>query len=118
MTAMAKEQDTAGWRFYMRQIELLQAENIEELLATHYTDDGQLIAVDWSVQGHGALRQAFKTYLESIGSFTVETEKFHETDDSIFFEATMNTEKAGVRKVYDAFVFRDGKISHHFTGVR
>jgi hypothetical protein len=115
---MADERDTAGWRFYLRQIELLQAKNVEELLATHYTDDGQLIAVEWSVRGHDALRQAFTAYLESIGAFTVETEKFHETDDSIFFEATMNTEKAGLRRVYDAFVLRDGKISHHFTGVR
>jgi hypothetical protein len=115
---MSDEHNTAGWRFYKRHIELLQERNIDELLATHYDPDAQLVAVEWSVRGHDALRQAFAGYLDSIGEFTVDTERFHETDDSVFFEATMHTAGAGVRKVYDAFVLRDGRISHHFTGIR
>jgi hypothetical protein len=46
----------------------------------------------------------------------VSTDKFVETDDSLFFEATVNT-NFGQAKVFDAWVLRDGKISHHFTGV-
>ena len=54
-----------------------------------------------------------------IGDFTLRsTDNFHESEDAIILEATMDTEKTGERKVYDCFVMRDGKISHHFTGVR
>jgi hypothetical protein len=46
------------------------------------------------------------------------TDKYTETDDTIFFEATVVTGAFGEAKVYDAFVLRDGKATHHFTGVK
>ena len=45
------------------------------------------------------------------------TDKFAETEDSIFFEATVET-KLGVVQVYDAFVLRSGKATHHSTGMK
>ena len=44
------------------------------------------------------------------------TDKFTSTGDSIFLEATVES-AMGQARVYDAFVLRDGKITHHFTGV-
>ena len=38
------------------------------------------------------------------------------SDDAILFEATIATD-AGTARVYDAFVLRDGKATHLFTGV-
>jgi hypothetical protein len=54
-----------------------------------------------------------------IGDFTLDsTEQFHKTDTAVILEATLTTEKAGIRKVWDVFMLRDGKISHHFTGLK
>jgi hypothetical protein len=44
-------------------------------------------------------------------------DQFVETEDTIFFEATVRTAMGQV-KVYDAFVLSDGKATHHFTGVK
>jgi hypothetical protein len=44
-------------------------------------------------------------------------DQFVETDDTIFFEATVRT-AAGHAKVYAAFVLRDGKATRHFTGLK
>jgi hypothetical protein len=54
-----------------------------------------------------------------VGPFTVRsTDKFNTIDDAIMLEAILDTTNAGERKVWDAFIMRDGKISHHITGVR
>jgi hypothetical protein len=45
------------------------------------------------------------------------TDKFTETEDTIFFEATVET-RLGVAQVYDAFVLKNGKATHHFTGMK
>jgi len=47
----------------------------------------------------------------------VSTDKFTETEDSIYFEATVET-KLGVVRVYDVFLLNDGKATHHFTGLK
>jgi hypothetical protein len=56
-------------------------------------------------------------YLERLGTLKLKsTDKFTETDDSIFFEATIITQ-LGEARVYDVFMLRDGKATHHFTGL-
>src|SRR5207249_3266606 len=78
--------------------------------------DAVLISFDVTIRGREALREYFRTYLERLGTLTVtSTDKFTETEDSIFFEATVASNLGTVR-VYDAFVLRDGKISYHFAG--
>ena len=116
---MSEERDTAGWKFYQKHLNFFYTRDIEGLVQSDYHEDAELVTVDWSARGRDALRQIFTGYLEMIGDFKVRTtEKFHETDDAIMLEATMDTQKAGERKVYDIFVMRAGKITHHFTGVR
>ncbi|MEP7105930.1 MAG: nuclear transport factor 2 family protein [Chloroflexota bacterium] len=69
------------------------------------------------VRGRDALKAHFGPYLERLpGLQLVSTDKFRETEDTIFFEATVNIDPGTVR-VCDAFVLRDGKATHHFTGV-
>ena len=59
----------------------------------------------------------FRDYIEMLGDIVVEsTDKFAETDDAILFEATVRS-TLGLARVYDAWVLRDGQITHHFTGV-
>jgi len=104
-------------RLYEAQIAYLVAGDVEGLIDNQYTDDAQLVSFDNQIKGNAALKVYFKGYLQMLGSIeVVSTDRFVETDDSVFFQATVNTQ-LGQAKVYDAWVLRDGKISHHFTGV-
>ena len=104
-------------RFYEAQIQYLVAGDVEGLIDNQYTEDAQLVSFDNQIKGNAALKEYFKGYLQMLGSLeVVSTDRFVETDDSLFFQATVNTQ-LGQAKVYDAWVLRDGKISHHFTGV-
>ena len=106
-----------GRRFYEEQLAYLAAKDVEGLVANHYNDDAVLMSFDVTVRGREALQDYFRAYLKRLGTLTVtSTDKFVETEDAIFFEATV-TSNLGAVRVYDAFVLRDGKISYHFAGV-
>jgi hypothetical protein len=104
-------------QFYEAQIRYLVAGDVEGLIDNQYTDDATLVSFDNQIHGNAALKTYFKGYLEMLGKLeVVSTDKFVETDDALFFEATVNT-NFGQAKVFDAWVLRDGKIAYHFTGV-
>src|SRR5437868_6941927 len=106
-----------GRRFYEEQLAYLAAKDVDGLVDNHYNVDAVLVSFDVTVKGRDALREYFRTYLKRLGTLTVtSTDRFTETEDTIFFEATM-TSNLGTARVYDAFVLRDGKISYHFAGV-
>jgi hypothetical protein len=44
-------------------------------------------------------------------------DQFAETEDALFFEASVST-FLGEARVYDAVVLRDGKVTHHLTGIK
>lgn len=109
---------TPGKKFYEEQLDYLTAQDIDGLVDNHYAEDGSIIAFDYVIQGRAALKQHFQEYMEMLGYIKLKsTDKFTETDDTIFFEATVET-KLGTVEVYDAFVLKDGKITHHFTGLK
>ena len=104
-------------QFYEAQVRYLTANDVEGLIDNQYTDDATLVSFDNQITGNRALKEYFRGYLQMLGSLEVlSTDRFVETDDSLFFEATVKTDLGQVR-VFDAWVLRDGKISHHFTGV-
>jgi hypothetical protein len=110
-------EDSAKRRFYEAQIEYLVAGDVEGLIDNQYTQDATLVSFDNQIHGNAALKEYFKGYLEMLGKLeVVSTDKFVTTDDTIFFEATVNT-NFGQASVFDAWVLRDGKIAYHFTGV-
>ena len=112
---MTQESPKRG--FYEAQIRYLKAGDVDGLIDNQYTDDATLVSFDTQVTGNAALKQYFRGYLQMLGTLDVlATDRFVETDDSVFFEATVKTD-LGEARVYDAWVLRDGKISHHFTGV-
>jgi len=114
---MGTRQYVSGRQFYERQLAYLQAGDVEGLIDQHYHDDALLVGFDVTVRGRDALKEYFRRYLRQLGHLeVVSTDKFVETGDAIFLEATMRT-ALGVARVYDAFVLRDGKISYHFAGV-
>lgn len=114
---MDRCQYVSGWQFYERQLAYLQAGDVDELIDQHYHDDALLVSFEVTVRGRDALREYFRRYLQQLGQLEVlSTDKFTETGDAIFLEATMRT-ALGVARVYDAFVLREGKIAYHFAGV-
>jgi len=101
--------DTPGKDFYERQVNFLLNGDADGLVDAHYHDDAVMVTFDRTVRGHAALKAGFRAYLQAVGVEEVlSTDHFAETDDTIFFEATMRT-KLGIAHVYDAMVLRDGK---------
>ena len=113
------DQQTPGWKFYEKHLQYFYDKDVVGLVANDYNEDAIVMSYDFVVKGPEALRGLFTAYLDMIGDFTVtSTEHFRETDDAIQLEATLQTTKAGIRKVYDVFVLKNGKISYHFTGLK
>ena len=109
---------TPGRKLYDEQISLLQAGKSDAVIDSHYWPDATLISVDVIVRGTSDLKKHFRQYLKKLGTLEVKsTDKFIETDNAILLEATVKT-SLGEARVYDAFVLRDGKITHHFTGTK
>jgi hypothetical protein len=107
---------TPGKAFYRRQIAALEASDMDALLR-QYHPDTTMIGFDFTVKGHAAIRKHLAGYLEGLGTLRLKsTDKFTETEDAIFLEATI-TSRLGEARVYDVFLLRDGKATHHFTGV-
>jgi hypothetical protein len=113
---MNKVSETPGKAFYESQIKALEEGDLNALI-DQYTDDALLLGYEVQVRGREGLREYMRGYMARLGSFRlVSTDKWAETDDSILFEATMET-ALGVARVYDAFVLRDGKAAYQFTGI-
>lgn len=110
-------EQTIARTFYNRQVAFLEAHDITGLIASQYAPDAELISFDFHFKGAAALAQHFTNYLANLGSLKLlTTDKFAETEDTLFFEATIQV-AAGVAHVYDAFVLKDGKATYHFTGL-
>jgi hypothetical protein len=108
---------TPGRVLYDRQIQFLIDKDVDGLVETNYAPDAELISFQNVINGREALRTYFRGYVEMLGDLVVEsTDKFAETEDAIFFEATVRS-KLGRVRVYDAWTLEDGRITHHFTGV-
>ena len=101
----------------MRRFALLAAGDSDRLVSEQYQPDAVLVSFDVIRRGRQELVDHFTGYLAALGQIEVlSTDKFTETPDSIFFEATVATAH-GVARVYDVFMLRDGKATHHFTGL-
>jgi hypothetical protein len=127
---------TPGRQFFDEQITLLQQARTDELIEKHYHEDAVLISTANIVRGCEDLKVHFRAYVNVLTKidlssgrpqffpiqakpavFNFSLDAFIETDNSILLEATMRS-ALGETKVYDAFVLRDGKVTHHFTGVK
>ncbi len=107
---------TVGQDFYQQQVAALEAQDVDALVA-QYHEDAVMVGFDFTARGHAAIREHLTGYLAKLGSLKlVSTDRFAETEDSIFFEATVHTPLAEA-KVYDVFLLRDGRATHQWTGV-
>ncbi len=110
---------TPGKQFYDRQIKYLEANDVPGLIANQYADDGVIVGFGFTRKGQAALLEHFKNYMSQLGKIKlISTDNFTETDNSIFFEATVET-AGGIAQVYDVFILNgENKASHHFTGLK
>ena len=105
-----------GKAIYDEQIRALETGDLDALMQ-QYADEAVLVRFDKTVIGKANIREFMKGYMETLGSFKLmSTDKFTETNDAIFFEATVLSDH-GQAQVYDVFMLRDGKITHQFAGV-
>jgi hypothetical protein len=103
--------------FYDRQIEFLANNDIDGLISNQYNTDAELVSFQNHIVGDPALREYFRGYVAGLGYIKlVSTDKYTETDNALFFEATVET-AGGIARVYDVMILRDGKIAQHFTGL-
>lgn len=107
--------------FYENHLKLLEKNDANELVEHDYHDDAEMILFVADepifVKGKEALKKQLGDYLAYIYRGFVSTEKLAITDDSIFLEATINT-NSGPSRVYDALYMKEGKIYRHYSGLK
>ena len=87
----APKERTAGRTFYDEQIGYLEAGDVDGLM-TQYHDDAVVVGFGFTVHGREAIHEHMRSYLQQLGAIKLKsTDKFTETEDSIFFEATIET---------------------------
>jgi hypothetical protein len=105
--------------FYDYHLDILTKKEHVRLVDEQYDPQAQLLNIDHppAIVGSEALKAHFAAYLAHLGYLKVlSTDKYVESEDSLMFEATVET-AAGVARVYDAFLMRDGRIWRHYTGL-
>lgn len=113
---MEHQEHTTGKAFYQRHLNGLENHNME-ILKRQYHADAVFVNFDFTVRGRDSIIQYLNGYLEHLGYLKLRsTDKFVETDDAIFFEATVESQ-LGIARVYDIFILQDAKATHHFAGV-
>ena len=107
--------------FYDNHLVLLGNKDADALVENDYHDDAEMILLVAEepiyVRGKEALKKQLGDYITYIYRGFISTEKLAFTEDSIFLEATINTDN-GPSKVYDALYMRDGKIYRHYSGLK
>jgi hypothetical protein len=96
----------------------MQAGNVDALVEDHYSDDAVLTTFEGVFTGRDALKAYFRDYLAAHPDLNIAaTERFVEFGDSVYTESAVRSAH-GVIHAYNAFVVQDGKITHHFAGVK
>jgi len=107
--------------FYDNHIRLLAERDAKLLVDNDYHDDAVMIlhVQDQPIIANGkeAITGQMDMYIKYIYKGFISTEKYAETEDSIFFEATIDTVN-GPSKVYDALYMKGNKIFRHYSGIK
>jgi hypothetical protein len=108
--------DTPGKLMFESRVKLILAGDADRLVEEHYSEDAVLVSFETIVRGREALRTHFRNYLKNVRiEEVISTDRFTETENSFFYEATART-NYGIGRVFDAYYLREGKIIYHFTG--
>jgi aerobic carbon-monoxide dehydrogenase small subunit len=90
----------------------------DALVAGHFHEDAVLTTFEGIHAGRDALVAFFRGYLAAHPDHeVVATERFVERGDA-FYTETLLRSPGGALHAYNAYVVRDGKITHQFAGVK
>ena len=107
--------------FYDYHIQLLAEGDVDKLVEHDYHVDAEMILLVQQdpiyIKGQTQLKEQLGAYMKYVYRGFTSTDKFAQTDDSLFFEATIETAN-GPSKVFDALYFKDGKIFRHYSGLK
>jgi hypothetical protein len=105
-----------GKKFYLEQLFMVGAGDIDGILEKHYHKDAVMVTFDGVRKGHKELREYYENTFASIGQITgMSTDYFEETEDSIIFKSTITDSKRGTVHADNAFFMKDGKIFRHLS---
>lgn len=109
--------DTAHKQFYEEHVRRIQSLDVDAVI-DDYSDDAVLMTFEGMVTGRDALRRYYQDYLSARSDVEiVSTDKFIEALDGFYVEATVRS-AGSVIHIYNAFVVRDGKITHQVASVK
>jgi aerobic carbon-monoxide dehydrogenase small subunit len=103
---------------YDRLLTAIAAGDAEALVTACFHDDAVTTTFEGIHAGRDALVAFYRRYLSDHAAVRlIATERFLEFGDQIYVEALLDTPE-GPRHTYQAYVVRDGKITHQFAGVK
>ncbi len=107
-----------GGEFFNRRMEFLAMGDVDSLVA-QYASDAEIVRFLGVARGHEEIRAYLVGFLAAHQSYKlVSLDQIQHSDDSLIWEATVET-AAGPIQVYDVFLFDgNGKVSREFPGIQ
>lgn len=106
-----------GKEFFERRVAALSAGDVDSLVAD-YADDAEVVRFTGVARGPDEIRAYLVGLLSAHRRFDlISLDQFQETDESLMWEATVDT-AAGPLQVYEVLVFNnEGNIWREFPGL-
>ena len=106
-----------GMDVYNKQLQYLLAGDIDGLLRDQYTDDCELVTFEFVLKGKDALKQylAVDSPAKMGQVLGMKTTHIVATDDTIIFNAIVDSEKMGRFIARDALYLRGDRIHRHIA---
>ncbi len=108
-----------GWgkAYLAKQVEYLQKHDIDGLMRNHYHPEAEMVTFEFVCKGREALRKylAEDEPAKAGKILGMTMNALYESDDTIIFTCTMNSEKLGTFVARDALYFRNGRVFRHIA---
>ena len=108
---------TIGMEVFQKQLDYLGRGDIDGLLRDQYTDDCELVTFEFVRKGKDQLRQylAVDSPAKMGAVRGMEVTHVVATDDTVIFNAIIDSEKMGRFIARDALTLKDGRIHRHIA---
>ncbi|MEW6218101.1 MAG: hypothetical protein AB1634_01020 [Thermodesulfobacteriota bacterium] len=106
-----------GQDFLNEHVGYLQSRDFDGLMEHHYHDDAELVTFEFTLKGKAAIKQYLSVdQPKKSGKILGMTmDAYAESDDTIIFTASVNSEHLGVFVARDALYVKDGKVLRHIA---
>lgn len=106
-----------GREIYDKQLSYLMRGDIEGMLRDQYTDDCELVTFEFVLKGREQLYQylAIDSPAKMGQVLNLQTTHIVDTDDTVIFNAIVDSEKMGRFIARDALYIKDDRIHRHIA---